>query len=91
MIRSLKLLTKATSDVGKVGPPILVFDTLLISPGVKVFPFTLVLDNLPQVKTLPFYAADNVLTLSTIAKMPNNIFKDFRYLALLAPIPSGKK
>ena len=91
MIHSLELLTKATSDVGKIGSPILVHNTLFISAGVKVLPLTLVLENISQVKTLPFYAADNVLTLSTIAKMPNNIVKDFWYLALLVPIPTGKK
>ena len=91
MIRSLELLTKATSDVGKVGSPILLFKNLFISAGVKVLPFTLIFDNLSQVKTFPFYAADNVLTLSTIAKMANNIPEDFRYLALLVPIPSENK
>ena len=91
MICSFELLTKATSDVGKVRSPILLFKNLFISAGVKVLPLTLVLDNLSQVKTLPFYAADNVLTLGTIAKMPDNIFKDFQYLALSVPIPLGKK
>ena len=91
MIRSLELLTEANSYIGKVRPPILVFDNLFSSAvGVKVLPLRLVLDNLFWVKTLPFYAADDVLTLSTIAKMPDNIPKDFRYLALLVPIPLGK-
>ena len=91
MICSFELLTKATSDVGKVRSPILLFKNIFIFAGMKVLPLALVLDNLSQVKTLPFYAADNVLTLGTIAKMANNIPEDFRYLALLVPIPSENK
>ena len=91
MIRSMELLTKTASHIGKVRPPILHFDNLFSSAfGVKVLPLALVLDNLSQVESLPFYAADDVLTLGTIAKMPDNIFKDFQYLALSVPIPLGK-
>ena len=48
MIRSLEFLTKATSDVGKVRPPILIFNLLFLSwcLKVEVFSLALVFDKL---------------------------------------------
>ena len=75
MIRSLEFLTKATSDVGKVRPPILIFNLLFLSWRLKVevFPLALVFDKLFQVEALFFYAADNVFSLGAIAKMADDI------------------
>ena len=72
MICSLELLTNTTSDVREVWLPIVIYNNLFLSGHVKVLPLPLVFDDISQLKTLPFYAADNVFTPSAIAKMLNN-------------------
>ena len=79
MVSSLELLTKATSDVGKVRPPILIFNFLFWRLNVEVFPLALVFDKLCQVEALSFYAADNVFSLGAIAKVADDISKDLLY------------
>ena len=84
VIRTLIHSAETSFTEGKVRSPILLDNHLFLSREMKAPSLALVFDNFAQIKTLPFDAADNVFTLSAIAKMPNNIVAGFQVQCLVS-------
>ena len=82
VIRTLMHSAETSFTEGKVRSPILLDNNLFLSREMKASSLALVFDNFAQIKTLSFDAADNV-TLSAIAKMPNNIVAGFQVQCLV--------
>ena len=83
VIRTLIHSAETSFTEGKVRSPILLDNNLFLFREMKALSLALVFDNFAQIKTLSFDAADNVFTLSAIAKMPNNIVAGFQVQCLV--------